>query len=481
MTPQHRLLSSFEAIVLVFAAAILLFTLLVPPIVGLADNGDFYKMMSKFGLEHGAQSREDRYFGYVDSIYVPDPVSAAHYQEVWRGTWISSEMVFMFAAVWLNRLSGLGSTFHLQYLGFVHLVAFLAGAWLLLIGTRSMSRNKRIAGAILALIMFLDVGYISYFNSAYTESSSILFLMLLLAGAMPMLHGRRYSEGWIVLYFLSAVLLCCSRYPNVILYPVLALSGILLAIHSRSRISITIALLAAVSGSYPVTRFMREAPPAYTEFSTYNHFFNALLPFSPSPEHDLKEFGLDASFLAYSGTTYFQTQSAFNNPEAMRTYRTKVTPGNIVAFYFHHPLRILSGARRAVSTGLALRPPYGNYEKKAGKPAGAHSEGFIVWSSIRETVLPRQFWFVALVLAVSFGCALWPRKSACATGLFLLFPFLCALQLGMIACASDPSDMVRHMFLFNLLLDITLLIASIELISYLGSRFMASEVVEEGN
>ncbi len=479
MNRKRPLLGVFEIVVLAVSAAILIYTLEIPPIVGLADNGDFYKMMSKFGLEHGAQTREDRYFGYFDTIYVPDPVGAAKYQEVWHGTLISSEIIFMATAVWLHRLLDLGAAFHLQLLGLVHIVVFMFGEFLLLLGLKDLSLGRRIIGAVFSVIMFLDTNYIAYFNSAYTETAAYLFLLLLIAAATHVIFHKPYAPAWVSAYFLFAFLFSCSRYPNGVMYPLLALFGVLLTLHTRQVMSGLVALAATLAGGILVLGFMRGAPPAYTEFSLYNHFFNSLLRFSPTPGEDLKEFGLDPALLSCSGTTYYEPRSAVYNQEAYRGFREKVSTKRVIRFYLHHPRRVMGSIYRTVSMGMKLAPGYGNYEKSAGKPPGSHSQGFVIWSSLRDRLMPKNVWVVAVVLAISLATAFWPRDSVGIAAFRSLIVTLCALQLGVISCASDPSDVIRHMFAFNLLWDLILMLTSIDLLFRFAARILGSEIVEE--
>ncbi len=459
-----------ELIVLIVVASILTVTLLLPPIVGLADNGDFYKMMSKFGLEHNAQARADRYFAYVDPIYVADPQGAARHQLVWGKTLISSEILFLAAAVWINDLFYPDRVFHIQALGLVHTVCFLAGAFLLLTGGRNANPLKRMVGVILSIIMFVDVGRASYFNSAYTETASFLFFMLLIGAAMPVIFRRQFTPAWILLYFTAGFLLCYSRYPNVLMYPLLALFGVIMAIHSRKVVGVVVATLAAIAGGLLLGVFLRSAPSEYQQFSLYNHFFNALLPFSSDPAQDLKEFGLDQSLRKYSNTTYFQQGSAVYDAEANRAIKQKISTQTIMRFYLRHPRRIAQAVFRSTPMGFAIRPGYGNYEKSAGKPPGAVSRGFAGWSSLRDLMIPKSFWIVAIILLLSAASAFFPRRSLGEAGFRILLILICALQLVVTSIASDPSDIIRHMFLFNLVFDLLSMIVVIDLLFYFGSR-----------
>ncbi len=472
---KKRMLTLPELMALAIAASILTASLLLPPMVGLADNGDFYKMMSKFGLEHGAGAREDRYFAYVDPVYVADPQGAARHQQVWGGTLVSSEILFVAAAVWIDGLFHSERVFHIQALGAVHIACFLAAAFLLLTGSRNANPVKRALGVILSIVLFLDVGRTSYFNSAYTETASFLFFALLIGAAMRALFCRRFAPGWILLYFSAAFFLCSSRYPNALMYPLLALFGVLMAVRSRRAAGIVIAVLATIAGGWLLWMFMLNAPLQYRQFSLYNHFFNALLPCSPDPARDLKEFGLDPSLAKYSKTTYFEPGSAVYNAKAKQAIEQKISTQTILRFYLRHPRRMAQAVFHSASMGFSIRPGYGNYEKRAGKPPGAVSDGFAIWSSVRESLIPKSFWFVALFLILSAASAFFPRKSSGETGFRILLTMLCALQFVVVSIASDPSDIIRHMFFFNLAFDLLLMLAVIDLLFWMGSRFLLSD------
>jgi hypothetical protein len=467
-----------ELIILIVVASILIVTLLLPPAVGLSDNGDFIKMMSKFGLEHRVQTWGDRYFAYVDPIYVADQERAAWYQKAWVKTFVSSEIIFMAPAVWINDLFYSRRVFHLHFLGMVHIAIFLAGAFLLLTGARNANPLKRALGVFLSIIIFVDVGYISYFNSAYTETASLLFFMLLIAAAMPAIFRRQFTSVWIMLYFLFGLLFCFSRYTNALIYPLLALFGVIMAIHSRRAAGIAIAALAAIAGGLLIWISLRNAPLEYKQFSLYNHFFNALLPFSPNPAQDLKEFELDPSLQRYSKTTYFQPESAVNDAAANRAIEQKISTQTIMRFYLRHPRRILQAAFRSVPMGFSLRPGYGNYEKSAGKPPGAVSKGFAIWSSFRELLIPKSFWIAIVIFLLSAVNTFFPRRPLGETSFRILLILICVLQLVITSIASEPSDIIRHMFLFNLVFDLLLMIAVIDL---LYACLFKSKIIEDAS
>ena len=62
-----------EMVALIAASCIVIWQLLIPPIAGLADNGDYERVMSFFNLGHATTDPSSKYFGYLNTAYVYDP------------------------------------------------------------------------------------------------------------------------------------------------------------------------------------------------------------------------------------------------------------------------------------------------------------------------------------------------------------------------------------------------------------------------
>src|SRR5580700_6165601 len=83
--------------VLAAAAGILGFQLFVPPIVGLSDQGDFARMIGRFG--YGPEDKTSIWDAYVKRKYIQDP--GFRYPLLEQP---SSEYLFVGSAVALNKL-----------------------------------------------------------------------------------------------------------------------------------------------------------------------------------------------------------------------------------------------------------------------------------------------------------------------------------------------------------------------------------------
>jgi hypothetical protein len=90
-------------------------------VVGIADNGDFERLMGDFGIEYPSGKIDDYLFSYFNRLYrisAQNPVSSVY---------ISSEKLFIAAGVWLNALHRRDGMFDIRSLGFLHALCY----WLL--------------------------------------------------------------------------------------------------------------------------------------------------------------------------------------------------------------------------------------------------------------------------------------------------------------------------------------------------------------
>src|SRR5579864_2472130 len=149
-------------IVIGVAAAILIYELFTPPIVGLADQGDFARIIGTF-----CYAPEDRSatIAFVAKKYVPDP--AARKPE-WEQP--SSEYLFVACAILLNKIVSPDGKLDIAVIGAIHALAFLAAFARLLMVTKPYRASSFLW--IAGLIVLTDAGYAAFWNSFYAEPAS---------------------------------------------------------------------------------------------------------------------------------------------------------------------------------------------------------------------------------------------------------------------------------------------------------------------
>jgi hypothetical protein len=115
----------WEATVVAVLGVLVGVQLFVPPIVGMADNGDFVKIAARLCLQLPATlvHNPDRYWHYFISSY---EVAPQHCLVTWP--W-SSMVPIVWVAKHLHRLVGIEAHFDIRVLGAVCAAMWMACAW----------------------------------------------------------------------------------------------------------------------------------------------------------------------------------------------------------------------------------------------------------------------------------------------------------------------------------------------------------------
>ena len=106
------LLNRFEWLVFVAIAAAIIIQLFVPPIVGVADNGDYDRVLGPLGLEPTVTEWSDRYFDHLNLDYRTAPVAEGLFptSQIWLGK----------AALAVNGLVSGDGSFRITTLGAIN-------------------------------------------------------------------------------------------------------------------------------------------------------------------------------------------------------------------------------------------------------------------------------------------------------------------------------------------------------------------------
>lgn len=448
--------------VLAAAGAILTYQLFIPPIVGLADQGDFVRTIGRFG--YGPQHHGSLEYVYVEPKYIPDPSYRSPYWEQ-----ANSEYLFVGAALLLNKLVSKDGTLDITVAGLVHALVFLAVfARLLWVTRRTRSYALLWIGALVALT---DAGYAVYWNSWYAEPASCFFCLLLLAEAVEI--GCAGATGWagILRWSLWSILWILAKPQNAPIGLILGLFTFRLAMWTASKP----ARAAAAVGScamFACAAFNVFAMPIYgRQANTYGVVFAGILPESKNPEADLRALGLDPQLAKYSGTGAWTPGTHFPEMAASGALK-RVNTFTVLRFYLLRPARMWRRLHGLLPKITFLRRDwYGNFEPSAGLPPAAQSRAFTLWSGLHEHILPAVNKWVVFALAgwPLFIAWRWSRERDIVKRrrleLWVLLP-VCCLAALFSAVYGDAFDVIKHMYLFNLLLDASMIYAAAAALSY---------------
>ncbi len=433
------------------AAVIVSYQLFVPPIVGIADQSDFRRIIGRFGYKAEQPGLE---FAFVAPKYIR---SDSNRVKNWEQ--FSSEYLFVAAALGLNKVISKDGKLDIQVIGLIHALAFIAALARLLWAARS-------AGPILAIaiaFVLTDVAYVSYLNTFYAEPVSMIFFLLLAGESVEMIE-RGWTGPSVLRWSLWAVLFVLAK-------PVNAIPGLLIGLFANrfgrtGRIGSAAILASAV--------FALDTTPQELRNSTaYNVLFLSVLPESRNPAADLQALGLDWRLQDASRTGAWSPDTRYPELEARGDIGVKVTHLTLARFYLARPSRLWRHIQAKLPIALSQRVPwYGNFEPSAGFPPSTLSRAFALWSDFHEHVLQRaaKFLFFALLAPAAWVLARWRQRTLWMEFFALLG--LCALAAFLTAIFGDAWDDVKHLFLFNLLIDAML----VSLLAWAFSKNRASNI-----
>ncbi len=440
-------LDRLDRIALAVAAAAILCQVLVPPVVGLADNGDFPKIIGRFSL-HQDVADSDAYFRFATTRYLFDPT---YY---WNRGFVSSETPLAWIAVQAAKVCRGDRSFDIRFLGVLHTALFMAiFALALPLFHRYPARPRKILTG-LAILMFTDIMYVEYFNSFYMDTAAFLFLL----GAIVFFLRARYlpqskiPAAPVFLIFCWLFLLSKAQHaPTALPLILFSFSGCVLLWPSWPALSRGIAAV-SIAGCAMFAYF--HTPKGYADPPLFTVIFFSLLPSAENPSQELRELGLDDSFLRYRGLGAYTPGSPMANWAWSDKFGETTSYGKLAFFYLRHPWRAAHVLGLGLDQGTFQRPPnIGNFDKSAGYAPSARSYRFPLWSSLKLFVFGGRGWFYLTYWLAALAVVV--RRCR---GFGLLLGWMAALALA-VGAMADSAETTRHLFIFSFLLDVTVFLA----------------------
>jgi len=492
MTVAKRLSSAGVWVWLTLAAggALGVWLLMTPPLIGVADNGDFARVMGPAGLAYpdDGETYDQRYFHYAHFQFA--------YADSLSGGYPSSQIALIAAAAWIGKLLN-ARVFDIRVLGGVYLALWLAALALIvrgvaaLLGARNRSaataappgitaqgngsaagiRARTAAVAVLAVslvLVFGDVGYLAYFNSFYGEPYAMVG-MLTLAGASLALAGAARPSGALPALFTGALLaVATSKIQNAPLaFAFLPLYARWFPLRRDFRWRAVTAAAPAVvlAGAAAVLAL---APGELRHINLYQSVFYGILKDSPSLREDMRELGVPEKYAVLAGTNYFQKDTAIpqDDPRLKRDVLDRLGHADVAKFYLRHPERLWKKMKRAAEEGAFIRPAYlGNFAREAGRPPGVRAVDFGEWSALKAKLPHGMPWtagfyaaYAGALVAVRLRARTARAKLAAETMAGVVLAGAISLIVPIIG--DGEADLAKHLFMFNVCSDMMVVSAS---------------------
>jgi hypothetical protein len=429
---------------LLLAIGIVSFQIFVPPVIGLAGNGDFPKIIGRFDL----YLPQGQATGFADTTYAIDP------QHHWRGDYISSEILLAGLAVGLNGIFS-STTFDLRWIGAVHGVLYLLAFYLALPLLRGLPLLRRVLLLVTIIVILGDVMFVSALNSFYMDTAAWIFLCL---GAVLYLRALRWqTTANRVALVVGLALLLTAKTQHIVAGFIL----FLLILLTRRQLGLGRPWLTGTAASAAVGILVAYlgTPWEYVSLVHFNVIFYGLLPHSDNVHRDLEQLGLDDSYKRWVGLHTFSVGSPMGDREFVQRFKERTGYGRIGAYYAKHPGQAWRLLMEGMSEAGRERPYLGNYDRRTGVREFQESNAFSAWSTLKRTLFyhnGRFYLGYVLALLALLSALAWKQRRIQTAGVFAgAIAFVVLAIFEMLICSmGDVLDPVRHEFVFNGVADL---------------------------
>jgi hypothetical protein len=393
----------------VLAAVLMAVRQLAVTPVGMANNGDAYRLMCKVGADSGGPPAGSTQWDFVRLVYpaLPPGTGCDPYR--------TSQYLQLRLGVWVHDLLGLPGALDMRVLVVQDslLVGLAVGVMVCLL--RRARWWARIGVPAALFLVLADATFADYAASPFSEPAAFIGLVTVALAGVAATSGRHRRLAFLVATA-GAALAVASKMSTV----TLALPFVLLLVSRRLRLGrLTACVLPAVGVAAVASAAMwvsgAEAPPL-EKINVSNTITMMIMPQSGDPARVATDLGLPSSFGRYSGSHWWSPKPIYLDPR-YPAYDDRITRDNLARYLLHHP----DAAVRLVTNGaddyLAYRVDYlGNYPEHSGHPPGSQECRLCLLPTV-----PRAFgWsgfpgIVTYWLACLAGAVLLIRRSAPGT------------------------------------------------------------------
>ena len=492
-------LGSLKSIILIIAVTIICLLILnIPEKTGIADNGDFARVLEPTSLT-SINPNNAKYF--YQSEYIMDITNNTFFEaliEIWQENiyqnidYSSSQLFFINIAKTSNYIFNIifdldPTHFSMFFLDIQYILIFAFAFWLLYKSFRTGNLIKNILILIVLSFVFLDLGYIIYFNSMYGEAlqycSFMLITSILLYTVQCFKQGERLTSSNFILlavFFIFTFVFATAKTANIPIGIIFAITGIIITLLTAKNISkILLIILGCASIVLSIIQLI-QIPAWMTNVANYNTVFYGVLKRSNEPKNDLAELNINGRYVTYTNTIAYNPlnkYSIYTNDYSESIYKD-IANINIVRYYFINPGRFIEKTNISLNEAKNLKPAYlGNYEE-FNHNQGDVNNNFSLWSNIRGSInitTPGLFILICILVAcyITINLIKYLKRifkdnlpheillydtSILNTLIYLTLFISMLLSLVIPFMANGEAELQKHLFLFNNIYDIIFII-----------------------
>jgi len=403
---------------LFFGIAVL--TVLLPGIfsadhLGTVDNGRYEPIMRSAGLTYLESDLADPSTLLYDRVIEQYGYDRFSYLKLLAPNGENSVIYLISLIRLLTQPFGLN--FSTVYLAALYALLFSWATYVLVRSCGHMAGRMAVFPGIGLLMAASSPNLAAYFNSLFTTGTVVVGILLMTASAARLLTYGGKTALSSLLRFLAASVFCLNASPVCLIFApfVIAVTAVFFYRECRAHrrcvsaaICAVILLSAAISSA---SSYHANSPDIQSDASAYHAAFQGFLPASKTPVEDLASFGLDASYAADVGNSYYMEADAYaHNPrdpaEASALFQ-KLNASTIGSWYLRHPLRLLQTMNHQTER-------FNSFESMSVLMVGQHTTDPVritrFWTmtdTLMQMLLPANYSAMTLLLVLQTAAAIW--------------------------------------------------------------------------
>jgi hypothetical protein len=460
------------------AFGIIAYVLFQYPQPGVADQGDFDRVMNVSGLELTAEVKNNpdfvRFLDYTVTDYKISDVSK------W-GFWgrFATSIAYLISLISLICKVFGQDTFKTEYLAITYVMMYVF-AWYVIIKYLDIQNKVKLTFLVLiTILVFLDGNYLVWFNSLYGEPMMITALMLYISAWIYYIYYRNVLQSEekifskIIFIFIAALLFISSKLQVLYVLPIIMFMLIKLFGDNRYLLKryqvCLICFLGFILIAYSIG--INLIYKNISKDTQYNSVFYGILKDSANPTQDLIDMGLNPDMAVEAGKHSYLDKTEYvryvpHNEITRAEFYNKISNGKLVKFYITHPERFIQGMKYTANQTFYTSTFLGKYPKNYSETPVREFNRFTTWSSFRENHLPKNilFLFTIYFLFSTVSTIIYvknPESQEIKAKIQLLWGimFIGLIQFPMPYLGNGQADTAKQLYLFNFVFDVILVVS----------------------
>jgi hypothetical protein len=461
---------TLDFLFVISAITICIITIYLPPIHGVADQGDFERVMLPAGLDFINRSAHN-FYGFIEQKYLMQ----FKYQHdallyplrllavIPATSYIYPITIAKFFCLFIGY-------FDTRVLAAIMCVSYIIICVFLLHRVRANKIFPDILLYALVLFIFFDGITLTMFNSMYGQSMMTVSMALFILSSVIVIQNiKSLCRAHLIFLFMGCVLLLSSKLQCIVFLPLMIIMWFYI-IRRTGFYKITVVLLCLTvwhgAGGYIINS------SALNEDTQYNSVFYGILKDSPDPRADLQSLGLSPELSADAGKHAYLDDDEYEYPphsDALKTeFYNKMSNTKLIKFYILHPSRLINAMEKTANHAFYKKINLGTYSKDSGMPEGSSDYRCVLWGTLSQK-LPKTLWFIApmYLLFILGGLYEAIKHKNLYAYLFLIILTMGALQFPMPYLGNGNADITKQLYLFNEIFYLGIVVSVVYLVKRL--------------